>query len=169
MSLSRKILFGLAIVVIAGQFFRPDRTNPPENQADTIYASLNVPAGVHDIFERACIDCHSNRTEWPLYTEISPVSWYVVDHVEEARDELNFSNWKKYPPKRSAHKLEELCENVEERDMPLSSYLLIHRGAKLSEEDVDLLCSWSDSEREAIEAANPEAFVDDGEGEAKRE
>lgn len=157
---SRKILLGLAVLLITIQFFRPDRTNPPENKSETIYATLNVPADVHDIFERACIDCHSNRSEWPWYTEVSPVSWFVVDHVEEARDELNFSNWKKYPPKRSEHKLEELCEKIEEGEMPLNSYLLIHWEASLSEQDKEILCSWSNSEREIIRAANPEAFTE---------
>ena len=84
-----------------------------------------------------------------------------MDHIEEGREELDLSNWKKYSPTRSEHKLEELCEKVEKGEMPLKSYWLIHWEAKLSEQDKNLLCSWSDSEREAIRAANPAAFADE--------
>ena len=161
MRLYKKILFGLGFLLIAIQFFRPDRTNPPEYQTDTVYATLSVPADVRNIFETACIDCHSNRSEWPWYTEISPISWFVVEHIVEGRDELDLSNWRKYSPTRSEHKLEELCEKVEEGEMPLKSYVLIHWDARLSQQDKDLLCAWSNSERDAIRAANPAAFVDE--------
>jgi mono/diheme cytochrome c family protein len=76
---------------------------------------------------RACFDCHSNETSWPLYSRVAPASWMVVHHVEEGRAELNFSEWQR--PQKEAR---EAAEVTSEREMPLGSYLLLHAHARLS-------------------------------------
>ena len=131
------------IAFIAMQFVRPSRVNPPVDESKTIFATGKVPQDVRAIINRSCIDCHTHTTVWPWYSNIAPMSWLVVEDVEEGREELNFSTWADSTPKRQEHKLEEICEVVEEREMPLKNYLLLHPSAKLSDADRRRLCEWS--------------------------
>src|SRR6201988_749106 len=82
---------GLSFVGI--HFVRPARTNPTIHQAQTIAAHTQMTEPVGKIFERACNDCHSNNTAWPWYTNVAPVSWWVIDHVNHGRSHLNYSEW----------------------------------------------------------------------------
>lgn len=133
-------------------------TNPPVDSSLTLQASTQVTAEVLGILERSCSDCHSSDTVWPWYSQIAPVSWWIVDHVKEARDEFDMSNFGEYPPKRAAHKLEELCEMMEEHEMPLTSFLILHPEAKLSESDRETLCNWASEEREFFLAQIPDSL-----------
>jgi hypothetical protein len=143
------LLLVIAFVVI--QFFRIDKTNPPVEPENTIESALAVPADVYQIFGRSCNDCHSNNTNYPWYSNVQPVAWFLRDHITEGRRELNFSEFRTYNAKKQKHKLEEICEMVEHDSMPLASYLWIHRDAKLSDSDKKALCDWSRSEAEKIQ------------------
>jgi len=151
----RKILkyiaIGLVTVFLVGQFIRPSFTNPPVNPDERIEASVEVPPDVAAILKRSCSDCHTNETTYPWYSQITPVNWWLKDHVDEGRGELNFSSWGTYSPKRKAKKFEELCEQVESGAMPLPSYLWGHRDAALAPDDARLLCAWATSVRQTIE------------------
>ena len=147
----KKILKIAAIVVvlvfIVLQFFRPDRSNPAIIESETLEASTNLPADVKAVLQRSCSDCHSNNTTYPWYSNISPFSWFLAGHISDARQEMNFSIWNTYSPKKKSKKLEEICEKVEAGEMPLPSYLWIHRNAALSESDVRMLCDWAKQEK----------------------
>src|SRR5262249_27527188 len=119
----------LAVIVVGIQFIRPAKTNPPIDNGETISARLHVTPEVAAIFDRSCSDCHSHKTVWPWYSNVAPVSWFVISDVDEGRKHFNLSNWPA-DPKRSTRRLEELCEQVEQGDMPLSQYTLIHTAAK---------------------------------------
>ena len=93
-----------------------------------------VPANVAAILKVSCYDCHSNETKYPWYSNISPTSWWVKNHINEGRKHLNFSTFAVYEPQRQLHKLEECIEMVEKKEMPLESYYLGHQNAKLSDE-----------------------------------
>lgn len=140
----------LFLAFVAIQFIRPDFTNPPVNQADTIYANTQVPENVQKIFNRSCNDCHTNETKYPWYSYVQPSAWFLADHIADGRRELNFSVWKTYQPSRQRRKLSEICEVVEAKEMPLPSYLWIHWKAKLSEEEIKTLCGWTQTESEKI-------------------
>ncbi|MGQ0543214.1 MAG: heme-binding domain-containing protein [Blastocatellia bacterium] len=147
-----KKIFKIGLILIVGtlfvmQFFRPNFSNPAIVEAETLRASTNVPADVANLLSRSCNDCHSNETIYPWYANISPFSWFLADHIEEGRHELNFSEWNKYETKKKIHKLEEICEVVGSKEMPLPSYLWIHRGSVLSDADKKLLCDWTEIER----------------------
>jgi hypothetical protein len=150
----KKILKIVAIVLVVGfvvaQFFRPNRVNPPVVEANTLEASTEVPDEVKAIISRSCADCHSNTTRYPLYSNISPVSWFLVDHVEHGRSHLNFSQWNAYSALQKGRKLEEICEQLESGAMPLGSYLWLHWDAALSAADSRTLCGWATREREKL-------------------
>lgn len=147
----KRIVLVLAVLLLFAQFVRPDRTNPPVDPAK----ELRPPAHVQQVLDRSCKDCHSNRTEWPWYSQITPVNWYLADHIKEARHELSFSEFESYSPKKKAKKLEELCEEVDEGHMPLREYTWLHPSSKLSAADRQTLCTWAKEMRGTIVAAKP--------------
>ncbi|MER3430577.1 MAG: cytochrome C [Blastocatellia bacterium] len=144
---------GLAAAFLAAQFIQPSFSNPPINESETFEAVTNVPPTVAAIIERSCADCHTNRTTYPWYSRISPVSWYLHNHIDEGRRKLNFSVWATYSAKKKSKKLEEICEQVQGQEMPLPSYLFLHRDAVLSKADVDMLCTWVAAERQRLETS----------------
>ena len=95
------------------------------------------------IMERSCQDCHSNRTAWPWYSRVAPVSWVIARHVKEGREILDFSDWATQPPSEGERLL--ICNAVSDGRMPLQGYTAIHRNARLSKQDVKSICDWADA------------------------
>src|SRR4051794_37840082 len=102
----------LAIAFIVIQFFPIDRSVPPVYAAETLESAVNVPPDISEIIGRSCNDCHSNLTFYPWYTRIQPVGWFMKNHIDDGRKELNFSIFNTYAPRRKAKKLDEICEQV---------------------------------------------------------
>ena len=152
----RKVLKVIALFLIVGfvaiQFYRPDFTNPPVIEAETLRATTSVPENIRSILKRSCNDCHSNETVYPWYSNVAPFSWSLAEHIVEGRRELNLSVWNTYSAKKKRHKLDEICEQVTTDAMPHEQYLWIHRDARLSEEDKKILCVWAESEKAKIPA-----------------
>ncbi|HEY0459103.1 MAG TPA: heme-binding domain-containing protein [Pyrinomonadaceae bacterium] len=142
------IIVVVAFIII--QFIRPDFTNPPVNQAETLEAAVQVPQNVKMILGRSCADCHSNETKFPWYSKIQPSAWFLKNHIDDGRQELNLSVWKTYEPRRQKRKLSEICEQVQEKEMPLPSYLWIHWDSKMSDADIKTLCDWTEAEAAKI-------------------
>ena len=151
-----KIIKWLGVILICGlvvaQFIRPAKTNPSEDPSLAIENHVQVDPNVSAILDRSCNDCHSNKTRWPWYTQVAPVSWFVINHVNEGRQELNLSEFGKYDKRRQLGKLRQICREVTNGAMPLSSYTPMHAGSKLSQDDVKTLCEWSDAQRTQLEA-----------------
>lgn len=150
MKLFKKILVVLAVIIVIAQFIRPSRENPLFDESKTLRAATQVPPDVATILDRSCNDCHSSQTDWPWYSNISPVSWYLVKHVNDGRKELSFSEWGSYSKKKAARKLKEIYEQISQGEMPFESYLLLHPSAKLSDTDKQLLCDWANQERQKL-------------------
>jgi hypothetical protein len=138
------ILVGAFVVI---QFIRPARTNPAIDPTQTIEASLQVSPQAEALFERSCNDCHSHKTRWPWYSNVAPVSWFVIGHVNDGRSAMNLSQWGGYDKDKQSHRLRDMCEQVQDGEMPLSSYTPLHPGSKLSADDVKTLCDWANAER----------------------
>lgn len=143
----KRIFIGGFIVFLLMQFIRIDKTIPEYKKADDFISMINPPENVKTILNNACYDCHSYETKYPWYAEIAPVSWMLKKHINEGREEMNFSVWGTYSSKKADHKLEEAAELVEEGEMPLSSYTLAHKEAKLSKEQKEILVNWFNSLR----------------------
>ena len=135
----------LAAVVLGAaiQCVRPARTNPPTAARDTLAAHLALPADAQGVLDRACRDCHSNETQWPWYSHVAPVSWWVIEHVNHGRSHFNYSQWAAYDQARRATLLDRTCALAKGGDMPLGSYRLMHSSARLSPADIDVLCRWT--------------------------
>jgi hypothetical protein len=142
-SVLRRVVLGLLVVGVAIQLYRPARTNPAGDPATSLTAAAPVPSEVAAVLKRSCYDCHSSETRWPWYSNVAPVSWGVIGHVNEARGHFNFSEWGNYSPARRATILENICDEVREGGMPLASYLLLHWDARLSHADRKAICGWA--------------------------
>jgi hypothetical protein len=151
----KRIAILIVVLLVAAQFYRPAKPIIAEDATSALAAATKVPAEVNAILERSCKDCHSNRTDWPWYSNVAPVSWMVIEDVKEARHHMNFSIWALEEPEDQRNMLGEICEEVTSGAMPLRSYTWTHSGAALSEEQKKTLCAWTESERKRIAAENP--------------
>lgn len=145
------------LVIVAGLFLlaqvvRPAKTNPASDQSAALEAHLNVDPPVAAILNRSCADCHSNKTRWPWYSHVAPVSWFVIDHVNDGRRHLNFSEWAKLSWREQREMLGAICKETSKGEMPLSSYTPMHPGSKLSPQDVKTLCAWTDAQRARMDS-----------------
>jgi len=150
MSIRKKILAGLVVLFVIIQFFTIDKTNPPVEAEIDMITVEQVPTQIVGILKTSCYDCHTNETVYPWYTNIAPVSWWIKKHIDDGRDELNFSEWGNYSLRRKDHKLDEIVEMVDETEMPLKSYLLAHGDASLSSEQKAMLVEWAKAVREEL-------------------
>lgn len=140
MTRTLKSLFALAAVaVFIGQVGIGQR-------ADIKPRSLQVPvlfnAEPARVLVRACGNCHSNSTEWPWYSHVAPVSWWIERHVREGRERLDFSQWETYSPRERRDRLESICGLISTGRMPPRLYTSMHPEAKLTETDKKEVCAW---------------------------
>ena len=145
-------VIGLLVIFLGMQLYRPARTNPAIDQSQTIEAHTQMTPEVAAVIDRSCRDCHSNKTDWPWYSNVMPVSWWLTDHVNHGRNDLNMSEWGRLPRDRQERKLRQMCDEVTDGMMPIPSYLPMHPSARLSDQDKKTLCDWTDTERERLAA-----------------
>ncbi len=143
----KKILLGLVLVLVVIQFFRPER-NESNDQTYAIATKYTVPQEVDAILKVSCNDCHSNKTEYPWYANVQPVAWWLDEHVVDGKRHLNFSEFTNRPIAIQNHKLEEVIEMVEEKEMPMEeyTYLGLHSEANLTDAQRQLLINWAKSQ-----------------------
>ncbi len=144
------ILLIVAAILVLIQFIRPNYPKSETSEGKDIITVLHAPDNISNIVKSACYDCHSSQYEIPWYGKIAPTSWFVANHVNEGLEEFNMSAWTKYDRKGMDHKLEEAAEMMDEGEMPLKSYTIMHKEARLSKEQRKLLAGWFNSKRREI-------------------
>ncbi len=132
----------MIVLLLAIQLIRPEKTNPPVDEALT----LKAPDNVMKILKTSCYDCHSNETKWPWYSQIAPLSWNIIGHVNDGRDALNFSKWSEIDPKIKTKRLKRSIKTINNGMMPLSNYLMMHEAAQLSNEQKKTIIDWCNKE-----------------------
>ena len=142
MRIFKKVLLILLIVLVGIQFIPTKRNQSNEILESDISKTYMLPAEIQTIFKNSCYDCHSNNTKYPWYNKIQPVSWLLENHIKKGKKELNFSEFGAYSKRKQKNKLKSITSQIRDNEMPLSSYTLIHRDAKLSEKDRDLIKQW---------------------------
>jgi hypothetical protein len=147
------IVIVFAFIVI--QFFRPEKNNGPVDPSAEITAAVPLPAEIGAILRESCYDCHSNSTRYPWYAEVMPAGWYLADHIAEGRNHLNFSEFGAGSLRRQYHKLEEITEQLNLGEMPLPSYLILHRDAALTAEQKQAVIGWVEASRASMRARYP--------------
>jgi len=150
----RAIGIGILFIVLIIQFFQPAKNLSNDNTHD-ITNKFTVPESVQQILKNSCYDCHSNFTDYPWYSRIQPVSWWLQDHINDGKRGLNFSEFSAYRPFRQYKRFNDIVEMVKKDEMPLPSYLIIHRSSKLSSPEKEELLSWSQSQADLMQSTYP--------------
>jgi len=140
------VLWVLAGLLVAAQFVQPKRTNPSVVASRGLEAHVPVPAQVSSILKRSCYDCHSSVTVWPWYSHVAPVSWLLVDDVNQGRSHINFQDWEAQENAAEANEhLRTICKEVQDGGMPPLTYRMMHKASRLAPQDINSICSWSRS------------------------
>lgn len=139
----KKLGLVLLIAFVIAQFFGPEKNEGSLTSVDAFLAETKPPEDVRVILESTCFDCHSDSTKYPWYNNITPVNYWLNDHILDGKKHFNLSAWMDYSVKKKDHKFEELIEEVEEKEMPLPSYTWTHGEADLSPEQIEAIVSWA--------------------------
>ena len=143
MKIIKKILVLLLVVFVIAQFFGPEKNEGELASIDAFLAETNPPENIKAILQEGCYDCHSNVTKYPWYSNITPVNYWMADHVKHGKKHFNLSNWEGSSVKKKDHKFEELIEMVEAKEMPLPSYTWTHTEAKLTDAQIKEIVDWA--------------------------
>ncbi len=135
----KKAILWITILFVGIQFIKIEV--PTVSNIKKAY-ELNASNRVLSILERSCFDCHSNNTNYPWYSKVAPISWYINSHIKKGRKILNFSKWNGYSKDEKIKILDRVPKAIIIR-MPMPTYLWLHEDAKLSKEDKLILKSWS--------------------------
>lgn len=138
----RKTLTFVLIVMLLIQFIQPIKNVSTGVAEHDISNAYKIPQAVHQTFTQKCYDCHSNHTQYPWYFNVQPIGWWLAAHIYDGKQQLNFSEFRKYERDKAEHKLDEIVEVVIARDMPLTGYVFFRPHAALTDEDEKAIQSW---------------------------
>jgi hypothetical protein len=123
----------------------------PSSQAPLL-AGAEVPPHVVSTIEKSCGNCHSLKTEWPLYSKIFPFSSLIESDVAGARGHINLSRWESYDNGEKSALLSEIGSVVRNHVMPPRRYTLIHPDSKLTAADGYEIYEWTRAERKRLKS-----------------
>jgi cytochrome c len=115
-----------------------------------VLAGANVPTEIRTALAHKCGDCHSNNTQWPLYSRVAPSSWLVERDVRNGRAHMNLSSWEQYSIDSRIDLIGKMGSQLRQGKMPLKRYLLLHPEAQLSEPERKLIVDWTKAERKRL-------------------
>lgn len=129
------------VALVAIQFIRPERNTAGYESVALFEKETKLSSEVSAVLKKNCYDCHSNQTQYPWYAEVAPFSLFLAGYIEEGKKHFNVSEWQDYSIKKKEHKLEELMEMVEDGEMPLKSYSLMH--GNITSQERTLIMQWA--------------------------
>ena len=136
----KQVALSLLVLFAAAQLIRPNRTNPPVDESRTLQAHAGTANELVTVLDRSCGDCHSNKTVWPWYSEIAPLSWLMAYAVNEGRKAVNFSDWTAYTSDQQQVLLAQSCQDVSQGKMP-GAYTMVRPDTRLSPQDIEVVCA----------------------------
>lgn len=150
----KKILLLLLLLFIAIQFIQPGRNKSGQVQATDIAKTISISGRVSALLKTACYDCHSNNTNYPWYAYVQPIGWVLNNHILDGREQLNFNEFGSYSLRRQQSKLKSIASQVSDGSMPLSSYTCVHKNARLTKKDKNLIMEWATITKDSLAAKN---------------
>lgn len=143
------------IVVLLMQLYQPARNkNYEQVSAITFTKVYNVPKNVSTILRTSCYDCHSNNTNYPWYSYMQPIRFFMESHIQEGKNKLNFDDFGNYSKRKQKSKLDEMAREIEKGKMPLSSYTLVHKNANISKNQKKVLLRWINEIKDNVPTQN---------------
>ncbi|PHR48013.1 MAG: hypothetical protein COA32_05665 [Fluviicola sp.] len=135
----------LLILFIGVQFIPKDNNRQLHISKYDIRNLYIIPKNTLKMIEKSCFDCHSNNTDYPWYSKIQPVRYFLDNHIREGKNMLNFSEFGNYSERRKRNKIRSIISQIQEDKMPISTYTIIHREADLSNQDKKIVIDWFNS------------------------
>ena len=145
-----KGLLFLAGVLVLIQFIQPARNISVQAHPADISRIYPMEEKVEGILKTSCYDCHSNNTDYPWYAHIQPGGWWLASHIRKGKEELNLNEFGNYSLRRQQSKLKAIANSIKYGTMPLSSYVLIHRNARLSKAEQELILNWIEETKDGL-------------------
>lgn len=155
MSRTKKILLIILVAIIAIQFIQPARNKNGQVSPTDISKVVSVPQNVALLLRNACYDCHSNNTTYPWYANVQPIGWILARHISDGKKELNFSDFGSHTNRRQQSKFKAIASQIKDDEMPLYSYTIIHKNARLSKEEKALIINWAQAAKDSLDKINP--------------
>jgi hypothetical protein len=121
-----------------------DRSGAP------LLTGAEIGPSVSDVFNHACINCHSEKTRWPWYSNLAPASWLIEGDVKRARSRLNLSRWDGVDTAEQRALLTAIATVIENHEMPPHRYVMLHPEAKLSADASAQVIEWTRAERRRL-------------------
>src|SRR5580704_3962203 len=159
----RRAIAGLAISslllawILASIFVHPLPHEVSDRASAPLLPGADIPPSVAGVIAHACVNCHSEKTQWPLYSRVAPVSWLVENDVKHAREHLNLSRWDDLQPVDQRTLLTAIATVIENHEMPPHRYVVMHPEARLSADDAVRVIEWTRAERRRLRAAAAKA------------
>ena len=151
----RKILFLLLASFIIIQFFHPKTNTSDAMQANYLGNVYPISGNVKSILTKACMDCHSNNTQYPWYANFQPLDWWMSGHIKNGKKGMNLDEYTNRRLRYQYHKMEDFIEQVKKGNMPLNSYTWIHKDAILSQDEKNTLIDWANAVMDSMKAKYP--------------
>jgi hypothetical protein len=146
-----KIIAVVLLVAFVGIQFVPTERNQSDVVPKTDFMLVNdVPKNIKNKLQVSCYDCHSNNTQYPWYNKVQPVAWFLEKHINEGKAELNFNEWDSLSNRRKKSKLRSIIKQIENDEMPLFSYTLIHKDARFSDTEKQEFIQWIERLKDSI-------------------
>ena len=155
-----KILSTAAVaifVAVGGSLLHPFGTPNVPRSSQTILSGAQIDPETLAILQRACQNCHSQKTEWPWYSHVAPISWLLSRDVQQARAHMNLSQWQGYSAEDRLRLLSEIGSAVRNGKMPLQRYLFLHPEARLTDAERQQIYRWTRAERSRLWMHQPQA------------
>jgi len=137
----------VASVALALATATSDGTRKQTEIGKPILEGSNVPAPVRKVLQRACQNCHSDKTNWPWYAHIPPMSRQIQSDVAKARAFMDLSKWNEYTDGQRRGFMVAIGASIQSHRMPPRQYVWMHPEARLSATDIDAICTWADTTR----------------------
>jgi hypothetical protein len=160
--LGASLVAAVTVMIVASFLVHPFGAVRAHAPVEPLLTSAVVDGETLRILERSCQNCHSQNTDWPWYSYLAPVSWLIENDVHQARSHMNLSGWGQYSLNEKQELLAELAAAVRSRQMPPPRYTLMHRGAKLSEPELQQIYQWARGERRRLKSLATEGGASAG-------
>ncbi len=139
----KKIVTAIGVVFITIQFIPPAGNKSGKVLVADISKMVSISDSVKAVLKNACYDCHSNNTNYPWYSNIQPMGWLLNRHITQGKAALNFSGFGSYSQRRQSSKLSGIANSIKDDTMPLWSYKLMHKKARLTKDEKRLIIAWA--------------------------
>jgi hypothetical protein len=137
------------------QLYQPAQNISFEQDITANFTKMySVPKNVEAILRTSCYDCHSNNTNYPWYSNVQPIRFFMEHHIKEAKENLNFNEFGKYSKRKQESKLDRIVKQIQSDEMPLASYTLIHKNATLTATQKKEVLDWINKIEDSISSQN---------------